>query len=58
MPDAALILAVLGPMFLGLAVLRTWRSGWPPPPAARTWFLVGTIFCIVATYLWYTQGRG
>ena len=58
MPGAALVLSVLGPLFLGLAAMRIVREGWPPGPAARTWMTVGAIFSALAVYLWMTQGQG
>ena len=53
MPDAKTILAVLGPLFLALGALRTWRAG-RVVPQARAWLLVGAIFSAVAAWLWST----
>lgn len=50
MPPTWLIFAVLGPMFLLLAIGRTVQAGrWVPQ--ARVWTLVGLIFSAVALWL-------
>jgi hypothetical protein len=52
--DAKTILAVLGPLFL---LLATWRAVQARAlvPQARTWFIVGTVFSLVALWLWFGQ---
>lgn len=52
--DAKTILAILGPLFLLLAAWRTARAG-ALVPQARTWFIVGAIFSLVALWLWFGQ---
>ena len=49
--DAARILGCLSVLFLGLA---SWRSlqEHTVGPASRTWFLVGSIFALVALAYW------
>ncbi len=50
--DAKLIFAVLGPAFLLMALLSVLRSG-RLQPQSQTWVLVGTIFSLVAAWLWW-----
>lgn len=52
--DAKTIFAILGPLFLLLAAWRTVQAG-KLVPQARTWFIVGTIFSLVALWLWFGQ---
>lgn len=52
--DAALILAVLGPIFLLLAAVQRQRDG-RLAPRARAWLRVGLIFCAVAAWLWWSR---
>ncbi|WOB06084.1 hypothetical protein [Piscinibacter gummiphilus] len=54
--DAKTILAILGPLFLLLATWRAVQAG-ALVPQARTWFIVGTIFSLVALWLWFGQAR-
>jgi hypothetical protein len=53
--DAKTIFAVLGPLFLVLAAVRTAQAR-ALVPQARTWWIVGTIFSLVALWLWFGQG--
>jgi hypothetical protein len=50
--DAKLIFAVLGPVFLLMGLASLMRSG-GLQPQAKTWLLVGTIFSLVAAWLWW-----
>jgi hypothetical protein len=52
--DAKTILAVLGPLFLLLAIWRAVQAR-ALVPQARTWFIVGTVFSLVALWLWFGQ---
>lgn len=54
--DAKTIFAVLGPLFLLLAAWRTVQAR-ALVPQARTWWIVGTIFSLVALWLWFGQAR-
>ncbi len=49
--DTKILFAVLGPVFLALATWRTVLAG-KVSPQARTWWIVGTIFSVVAVWLW------
>jgi hypothetical protein len=49
--DAKTVLAVLGPLFLVLALWRWWRAG-ALVPQAKAWAIVGLVFCLVAAWLW------
>jgi hypothetical protein len=53
--SAQLILSILGPLFLLLGAWRCIRAG-GLVPQGRTWLIIGLIFSVVATYLWWTQG--
>jgi len=50
---AKYMLAVLAVVFLMIAMLRLVREGGKLGPAAKTWFLTGGMFAIVAGWLWY-----
>jgi hypothetical protein len=50
--DAKLIFAVLGPVFLLMGLTSLLRSS-GLQPQAKTWLLVGTIFSLVAAWLWW-----
>ncbi len=50
-PDIKTVFAVLGPLFLLLAVWRGSRAG-GSVPQARAWLIIGVIFSAVATWLW------
>ena len=52
--DAKLVFAVLGPLFLLLAILRSAAAG-RLAPQARVWLLIGVIFSAVAAWLYWTQ---
>jgi hypothetical protein len=52
--DAKTILAVLGPVFLLLAAWRTVQAR-ALVPQARTWWIVGGVFSLVALWLWFGQ---
>ena len=53
--DPRFVFAVLGPLFLLLALVSFWRAGrWAPQ--GRTWLLIGVIFCAVAAWLWWGAG--
>ena len=54
--DAKTILAILGPLFLLLALWRTVRAR-ALVPQARTWWIIGTIFSLVALWLWFGPAR-
>lgn len=54
--DAKLILAVLGPLFLLLALLQRLRRG-SLQPSGRAWLRVGLIFVAVAAWLWWSHAR-
>lgn len=47
------ILAVLSVVFLGLALARIAGGRSAMDPAIRTWLIVGAIFGIVSTWLWF-----
>jgi hypothetical protein len=50
-----LIFAVLGPLFLVLAVWSRWHAGhWRAQ--GRTWLIIGVIFCAVAAWLRWGAG--
>ena len=49
--DVKTVFAVLGPLFLLLALWRALRAGWLVPQA-RTWSILGAIFSAVAVWLW------
>lgn len=51
--DAKLILAVLGPLFLALALVQVLRRG-ALQGSARAWLSVGVIFTAVAAWLWWS----
>ena len=51
MSDPRLVFAVLGPVFLILGGWRFVRAG-ALAPQARTWLIIGTVFCAVAAWLW------
>lgn len=48
--DAKLIFAVVGPLFLLLAVAQWWRGG-RLRPSGRAWLRVGLIFGVMAVWL-------
>lgn len=50
---AKYILAVVGAIFLVLAVGRIVRDQGRLLPAARTWLIVGGLFCLVSLWLWF-----
>jgi hypothetical protein len=50
--DAKLIFAVLGPVFLLMGLTSLLRAG-GLQPQSQTWLLVGTIFSLVAAWLWW-----
>lgn len=52
---AALILLTLGPILLVLAAARIGRNAGRVDGASRAWLIVGTIFVVVALYLWRLQ---
>ena len=54
--DAKTIFAILGPVFLVLALWRTAQAR-KVGPQARAWWIVGTIFSLVALWLWFGQAR-
>jgi hypothetical protein len=47
---AATIFTILGPLFLLLGAWRAVRSG-GSHPQARSWLIIGVIFCAVAAWL-------
>ncbi len=49
--DPKLVFAVLGPLFLVLGGWRFLRAG-ALVPQARTWLIIGVLFCAVAAWLW------
>ena len=49
--DVKTVFAVLGPLFLLLALWRGLHSG-GLVPQARTWLILGVIFSAVAVWLW------
>lgn len=49
--DTKIIFAILGPLFLMLALWRTLQAG-KVGPQSRTWWIVGTVFSLVALWLW------
>lgn len=49
--EPKLLFAVLGPVFLLLAGWRFARAG-ALVPQARTWLIIGVLFCAVAAWLW------
>ena len=49
--DVKTVFAVLGPLFLLLALWRGLRAG-ALVPQARTWLILGAIFSAVAIWLW------
>jgi len=53
---ATRILGWLSLLFLGLAVWRSLRER-AVGPAARTWFLIGSIFALVSFAAWWAKGR-
>lgn len=48
---AALILLVLGTLFLLAAALKLTRDAGRMHPRSRAWFIVGTIFLVVGGWL-------
>jgi hypothetical protein len=54
--DAKLILALLGPLFLVLALQQRLRRG-SLQPSGRAWLRVGLIFVAVAAWLWWQHAR-
>jgi hypothetical protein len=52
---ATQILGWLSLVFLGLATWRSMREG-KVGPAARTWFLIGSIFAAVGLAGWFARG--
>lgn len=55
--DPRLVLAVLGPVFLLLA-LRDLAVARRLTPRAKAWGTIGLVFCAVATWLWWPALRG
>ncbi len=54
--DTRLIFAVLGALFVLLGGVNCWRAR-SVTPRARTWLLLGLIFCGVAAWLtWMMPG--
>jgi hypothetical protein len=49
--DPQLVFAVLGPLFLALGGWRVLHAG-ALVPQARTWLIIGVLFCAVAAWLW------
>ena len=49
-PPIWAIFGIVGVAFLLLAVGRCWRAR-QLGPQARAWFIVGTVFCLVAAWL-------
>lgn len=52
-PDAKLILAILGPLFLLISAAQWWRWG-ALRPSGRAWLRVGVAFSLVAAWLWWS----
>jgi hypothetical protein len=52
---AKYILAALSLAFFGMAVVRLVRDGGRPHPQSRTWLLIGVIFGVVSTWLFYSS---
>ncbi|HEY1305508.1 MAG TPA: hypothetical protein VGF24_18260 [Vicinamibacterales bacterium] len=50
---AKYILAALSVVFLVLAIARITGGGGTPHPQARIWLIVGVIFGLVSTWLFY-----
>ena len=51
---AALIFALLGPLFLLLGAWRCIRAG-SLVSQGRTWLIIGVIFSAVDAWLWWSQ---
>lgn len=49
--DAKTIFAILGPLFLLLALVRIAQAR-QLVPQAKTWLIVGSVFSLVALWLW------
>jgi hypothetical protein len=50
---ARYILAALGLAFLVAALMRASRGGGMAHPQTKTWLLIGIIFVVVSTWLFY-----
>jgi uncharacterized membrane protein HdeD (DUF308 family) len=54
MSTASIIIAVLGALFIAASLVRLAASG-NMTPQAKTWLIIGSIFSLVAAWLWLYQ---
>ncbi|MBL0726376.1 hypothetical protein [Piscinibacter sp. HJYY11] len=52
--DVKTVFAILGPLFLVLALIRMAQAR-AFVPQAKAWLITGAIFSVVAAWLWWQQ---